>query len=108
MPNIITKQFNKYRVHYKTGGATNRHFALIQCFDGNTVVGQLIFLDSPAALPSPRANASTAGPLNIFFSIERFSAVVDLLRNEGPLEISLDGEIGILSNATVEPVGEGE
>jgi hypothetical protein len=104
----ITKPFNKYRVHYQTGSGTNRHFALIQCFDGNTVVGQLIFLDSPAALPSPRANASAAGPLNIFFSIERFSSVVDLLRNEGPLEISVDGEIGTLRTATAEPVGEGE
>jgi hypothetical protein len=105
---MTTKPFNKYRVHYTTGSATSRHFALIQCFDGNTVVGQLIFLDSPAALPSPRANASPQGPLNIFFSIERFSAVVDLLRNEGPLEIGLDGEIGILRNAALEPVGEGE
>jgi hypothetical protein len=44
----------------------------------------------------------------LYFARSRFSAVLDLLRNEGPIELRWAGPFDSCLSTEYEPVGEGE
>jgi hypothetical protein len=71
-------------------------------------VGQLIFKPNGTALPQDNM---TSGQVNLYYHLDDFDNIIDLLRNEKPMYLLWVGsgsgnENGI--KTTAEPVGEGE
>ncbi len=71
-------------------------------------MGQLTFMPNGAALPADRLNGTQA---QLYYHLDDFQNMIDLLRNESPLYLLYVGsgpgnENGI--KTTDEPVGEGE
>jgi hypothetical protein len=72
------------------------------------VIGQLVFESNGSVLPQ---DGLLAGLPNLFYHLEDFENVIDLLRNEKPVFLSFTGpgfsnENGI--NTSAEPIGETE
>jgi len=73
--------------------------------DHDDVVGQVFF---PADdLPLPPASKAR-GCLALYFARSRFPAVLDMLRNEGPIELRWAGPLDSCLSTEYERVGEGE
>src|SRR5512145_1105175 len=73
--------------------------------DNSNVIGQVFF---PADdLPLPPAS-ETRGCIALYFPRSRFRAVLDMLRNEGPIELRWAGPIDSCLSTEYERVGEGE
>jgi hypothetical protein len=71
-------------------------------------IGQLIFKPNGSALPQDNL---TSGQVNLYYHLDDFANIIDLLRNEKPMYLLWVGsgsgnENGI--KTTAEPVGEGE
>ena len=73
--------------------------------DEANLVGQVFFAADD--LPLPPA-AKTRGCVALYFPRSRFSAVMDMLRNEGPIELRWAGPLDSCLSTEFEPVGEGE
>ncbi|MEJ2888624.1 hypothetical protein [Actinomycetospora aeridis] len=103
----MIKLFDSYRIRYFTVSAdpTNELRAIIDCDAGGKWVVQMQFW----------ANApNTGGGLGtdvvvMYYALERFSAIVDILRHDSPLAISFDTDAkrGELYTYT-EEIGETE
>jgi len=104
----VRKAFDHYRVQY-TASKRNVPLASITCFDGDTQVGLLEFRRSASDVRDPFIHEPT-GMIILSYVIGRFHDVLDLLRNEGPLELYLNpaGKWGSILTKEAEPVGEGE
>ena len=103
MPNI-TKNFDKYVLGVNSGTTTK---VSITCYQGNTQVGMLIFREA-STLPEPWHQAST-DRLFLYFHVDRFEAVLNILQNEKPLKLYFNPSGGWARLATgKEPVGEEE
>ena len=105
MPNVI-KEFDSYKVEY-ISTKTDISLASISCFNGNEWVGLLRFRESNSAVQEPSV---VNGRIVLSFTIDRFSHVLDILRNEKPLQLYLNpsGKWGAVLTKDTEPVGEGE
>lgn len=71
-------------------------------------IGQLIFKPNAAPLP---ADANVNGQVQIYYHLESFQNVIDLLRNEKPIYLYFNGAGAGLENGIKtmsEKVGEGE
>lgn len=68
-------------------------------------IGQVFFAADD--LPLPPA-AKTRGCVALYFPRSRCSAVLDMLRNEGPIELCWAGPLDSCLSTELEPVGEGE
>ena len=71
-------------------------------------IGQLIFKPNGTALP---VDAMAGGQVNLYYHLDDFQNIIDLLRNEKPMYLLWTGSGGANENGiktTVEPVGEAE
>lgn len=97
-------QIDKYEVMY----SANKFPPRIWLKGGGKYIGQLIFQPDGTSLPPDKmAN----GQANLYYHLENFETVVDVLRNEKPMYLLFSGsgpgfENGI--KTTEEPLGEGE
>jgi hypothetical protein len=79
---------------------------VIFLYDGKAnVIGQVFFVADD--LPLPPA-ADTRGCVALFFPRSRRAAVLDMLRNEGPIDLRWAGPFDSCISTEYEPVGEGE
>jgi len=102
---IQQKPFERYRIDYPSGGG---QVPSIDCFDGDSHVGKLIFHDIEGA---PPANlVASNGVLYLRYRLTQFSDVINILRYEKPLYIRLSTEtlVGRIATHEFEPVGEEE
>ncbi|HII85425.1 TPA: hypothetical protein HA273_02370 [Candidatus Bathyarchaeota archaeon] len=73
---------------------------------GNKFIGQLVFKPSGATLPQ---EAMIGDQVNLYFHLEDFQNIIDLLRNEKPLYILWSGQGGENGlKTTPEAVGEAD
>ena len=102
---IHQKSFDKYRIDYPSGGG---QVPSIECFDGITRVGRLIFHDTEGAPPDNLVAAD--GALYLRYRLSQFNDVVNILRYEKPLYVRLSTEtlVGRLATHQDEPIGEQE
>lgn len=99
------RKFDRYRIWYMTGG---NEVPMIDCYDGTTQVGKLVFHNTAGALPP---NAVTAdGVLYLRYRLSQFGDVIGILREEKPLYLWLSTPdlIGSIGTQEGEPVGEQE
>ena len=69
------------------------------------VVGKVFFVaDDEPLPPASRTDGITA----LYFPRSSFASVLDLLRNEGPIELCWAGPFDTRLSTALEPVGEGE
>ena len=103
---MAAKQIDAYRIHYYSG-PDNFLSAVISLFSNNIGVGRINFIKDGNAIGTNGEIAN--GILIINFHESKFSEVLDLLRNETPLFIDLNTQLGIGSIQTDnEPIGEDE
>jgi hypothetical protein len=98
-------EFNRYRVHVYT--APHQAWDVrVDLYRGGDPCATLLFMKAGRALPP---NSSANGIALLHFPMTHYAAVIDLLRNEAPLFVTLntDNGIGVLSTGD-EPVGEEE
>jgi len=107
MPNV-RKTFDHYRVQY-TSSTRSLPLASITCYSGETPVGLVEFVETAAELREPFIH-QPSGMIFLPYLLRRFHDVIDLLRNEKPLELYFnpDGKWGSILTSEAEPVGEGE
>ena len=102
---IHKKQFDSYRIYYMTGG---NEVPVLDCYDGSSFVGKLIFHRDSASLPSNIVRSD--GVVHLRYSLSQFNDVIDMLRYEKPLylRLSTPSLVGFLAPEEAEPVGEEE
>ena len=99
-----TTSIDRYSVEYKYSNASNPTISLWK--NGvNRNIASLSFRPNGSVLPQ---NYSTLGTAFLFFHLEDFANIIDLLRNENPVFLFLDGTTYSIITSTSEPVGEGE
>jgi hypothetical protein len=79
--------------------------AMIELLDESTKLGSINFFDPQSPIPADTQGPSGGVEMNL--PLAMFSAVVDLLRNEGPVALSFVNGRGRLRTGP-EAVGEGE
>ena len=107
MPNL-RKSFDHYKVQY-TASKRSLPLASITCYSGDTPVGLLEFVQTAGELRDPFIH-QPSGMIFLPYLLGRFHDVLDLLRNEAPLELYFnpDGKWASILTSEAEPVGEGE
>ena len=93
-----------YEVLYSANGFPPR----IALKNAGNYIGQMIFLPNSAALPADTVVNKQA---QLYYHLEDFQNVVDLLRNEKPIYMYYNGSGGGFENGIktmIEKVGEGE
>jgi hypothetical protein len=105
MPNVI-KEFDTYTVQY-TSSKEDLPSASISCFNGTEWVGLLTFWERRSSVREP---SLINGRITLSYTLDRFRDVLDLLRNEEPLQLFLNptAKWGSIITKDREPVGEGE
>ena len=99
---MSSTQFDNYIIyHHQQHGKAEK--AVITCFMGDKTVGYIKFVDGEA----PDAEVLPNGTLHLFFAFSRLSEIINTLRYEKPLFISIYGSKSVLSTVH-EPVGEQE
>ena len=79
---------------------------MIYLYDANAdVVGHVCFVPDDQPLPPA---AESRGIVALYFPRSRFLDVIDMLRNEGPIELRWGGPLDSCLSTALEPVGEGE
>ena len=104
----VRKAFDHYKVQYTSSDGSSP-LASITCYDGQTSVGLLEFVKTAEQLRDPFIHQPT-GMIFLPYQLSRFHDVLDLLRNEGPLELYFNpgGKWASILTKGKEPVGEGE
>lgn len=104
----VRKGFDHYSVQY-TSSKRSLPLASITCYSGAAQVRLLEFVKSDAELRDPFIH-QPSGMIVLPYLLGRFHDVLDLLRNEGPLELYFNpiGNWGSILTKEAEPVGEGE
>jgi hypothetical protein len=99
----LTK-IDEYEVMY----SSNIFVPRIWLKGGGKYIGQLIFKPNGSALP---ADNMSNGQINLYYHLDDYKNVIDLLRNEGPMYLLYSGSGSGFENGiktTGEVVGEGE
>jgi hypothetical protein len=100
-------QFDAYRVRYLSGGGAGPE---IDCLLRGEQVGRLLFHEDDEELPANQLqDGPEGGVVHLHFRLSQFPHLIDLLREEKPLYLSLSepGLVGAVMTGS-EPVGEGE
>ena len=101
---MATKEITGYTLQIDAGGQTGNLRARIILSDAkNFTVGTLAFVED-----GPIPDSVVSGPPIGYFPIARYADLVDMLRNERPVYISVDGPYRVSVIAGTEKVGEGE
>ena len=99
-----TVEVTKYTYHLFSS-RTEDAVTLLLYDEKHDVAGEVFFVGDDDPLP-PAAVA--AGRVALYFRRALLPAVVDLLRNEGPVYLRWAGPINTCLSTEYEPVGEGE
>lgn len=102
-----TREFNRYSINYYTGNSRN-YAAAIFLDRFNEHAGNMFFYEREGVLPP--AKLETNGTLVLYFYIDSFPTILNILQNEGPylyLVVNTTTDTGWLRTAE-EPVGEEE
>jgi hypothetical protein len=94
----------QYEVMY----SANKFSPRIWLKSGNKYIGQLIFEADGKALPD---DSMQNDQINLYYHLENFEHIIDLLRNEKPMYLLFSGSGGSNENGiktTAEQVGEEE
>lgn len=100
----MLKPIDEYEVMY----SANSFFPRIWLKNAGQLIGQLIFKPDGSQLP---ADNLSNGQVNLYYHVEDFENVLELLRNEKPMYLLFAGSGGGYENGiktTAEPVGEEE
>jgi hypothetical protein len=93
-------QIDEYEVMY----SANQFPPRIWLKNGGIFIGQLSFMPNGATLPPDTEH-------NLYYHLDNFQHVIDLLRNESPMYLLYSGSGGGFENGiktTPEVIGEGE
>jgi len=104
---FIIEEFKKYKVSLFSGGGANALGATISIQLKN---GKALFSFKSGRLRKNKVNTKgSAKDYEIFVPYERYSAFIDILRNEKPLFFyyNLTNNVSYITTSD-EPVGEGE
>lgn len=99
-----TVEITKYTYHLFSS-RTEDAVMLFLYDDKHDVAGQVLFVGDDEPLP-PAAEA--AGRVALYFRHSQLPAVVDMLRNEGPVYLRWAGPLNTSLSTEYEPVGDGE
>ncbi len=112
----MLKPFNRYSLNVNASVTTGLA-AQVLCYQDGTFVGRIDFYANQSLSPSYFWNI-TPMVIVLMMPIERLPVVLELLREEGPFGLELNGTIGtgitssgyggVLRTVEREPVGEGE
>lgn len=105
-----TAKFDNYRIFYYSSYPLDAYYdALIYCYNGSTLVGRIEF-HKPAAAPATLMSRIVGGQPFVLYRIDRFPDVQQILLNEKPLYLFVNGDngIGIVGTDELEPVGQEE
>jgi hypothetical protein len=79
---------------------------ILYLYDANAdVIGHVCFVPDDQPLPPA---VHSRGIVEVYFPRSRFPEVIDMLRNEGPIELRWAGPLDSSLSTGLEPVGEGE
>jgi hypothetical protein len=100
-------EVTQYRVliYGSPDGFLNRR-AEIRVYEGENLLGNIRFHDP--GRPFPNDGQSTTGSIIMRLPSTMFSNVLDLLRNEKPIDYSFKSGHAVLGTSESEPVGEAE
>lgn len=99
---MSSTEFDNYIIyHHQENG--NAEKAVITCFMGDRTVGFIKFVDGT----TPDAELLPNGSLQLYFAFNRLNEIINTIRYEKPLYLSIYGTKGVLSTVH-EPVGEQE
>ena len=106
----VEYEINKYRIGVisRTQTQDPRDIAIITLWFEDEVHGYINFFPNDVELPNPNYN-KTKKVINLYFHVEQFDVISDLLRNEKPLfiEYSSPPPFATLRSGQ-EPIGEEE
>ena len=105
---FVSKQFNSYRISYHSNNPAvpYRMMANVALYFNNQVLGVLRFVDvSP--IPQNVLDPDTED-FDVYYHLDRFNDIVNILRYEKPLYISVDDFLNAQIGMNREPVGEEE
>ena len=97
-----TSQFDSYIIYHEEKPDGNEK-VVITCFNEGNTVGFISFYDGTV----PKAEILTHGVMKLTFHFNRVSEIIDTIRFEKPLFISVVDGKSVLSTVR-EPVGEQE
>jgi hypothetical protein len=101
---MANTKIDEYQVMYSANAFVPR----IWLKSNNQFIAQLTFKPNGSPLPP---DGIYGGSVNLYYHLDDFENVIDLLRNEKPTYLSYNGSGGQFENGimtTAEPVGEGE
>ena len=99
---MTTSEFNNYIIYHEEK-PNSIEKAVITCFMDERTVGYINFYDGE--VPDPEVLPS--GVMRLTFHFSRLAEIINTIRYEKPLYISLYGDKSVLSTIR-EPVGEQE
>lgn len=99
---MYSTEFDNYIIYHEEQ-ADRKEKAVITCFYEGKTVGYINFYDGPV----PEPEVLPKGILKLCFPLSRISEIVQTIRYEKPLYLSLYGNKSVLSTIR-EPVGEQE
>ena len=101
----MIKEFNTYRLYYQSAPQYQWQSRLYLYHDG-AYVGSIFFMKEGVSMPE---NIEVSGNPRLHFPASRFEELMDVLRHEEPLYISVvpSNGIGTISTSN-EPIGEEE
>ena len=94
------------RYTYQLFSSRTQEDVVINLYDARTdVVGHAYFVADDQPLPPA---SETRGVVALYFPRSGFASVMDMLRNEGPIELRWAGPFDSCLSTAYEAVGEGE
>lgn len=101
----MTKEFNSYRLYYHSTPRYSWQSRLYLYNDG-VYVGSIFFMKDGENIPE---NIEISGHPRLYFSSDKFEEIMNVLRHEAPLYLTLvtTNGIGTISTSN-EPIGEEE
>lgn len=101
----MTNEFNSYRLYYHSTPRYSWQSRLYLYKDG-TYIGSVFFMKDGESIP---ANIEIGGHPRLYFPASKFEEIMNVLRHEKPLYLTLvtSNGIGTISTSN-EPIGEEE
>ena len=101
----MTNEFDAYRLYYHSAPQYSWQSRLY-LYNNGAFVGSIFFMKEGVALPE---NIEAGGNPRLHFPADKFEEIMNVLRHEEPLYITLNASNGIGTISTSnEPIGEEE
>lgn len=101
----VTREIDQYLINYVSDDDGKKVIPYILCFKSQKAVGKISFGETGGA----NENRVVDEYLEVHYPLSNFNEIVDILRNEQPLYLTVipDRHLGALTT-TDEPIGEEE